>query len=121
MIKLFGKSKHRYLHISCHAGKSGFDTTFGTFSYVELGEMLRPHLCRRRAFVSACEMANNSLAKKLFRDSGLIFLTGPKKKIGFSNAAAFWVSFYHLMFKKDDKRMMGKNLLRDDQATFCDV
>ena len=110
MIKIFGKSRHRYLHISCHANKSEFSTTFDDVEYPELGKMLRPHLRGRRVFVSACKMANGTLAKELFRDSGLLSLTGPQKNIYMDNAAAFWVSFYHLMFKIDSRGMKKENL-----------
>ncbi len=110
MIKIFGRSKHRYLHITCHADRSGLDTTFDTVSYDELGRMLRPHLQGRRVFVSACQMANEILAKELFQGSGLLSLSGPKENIHIDDAAAFWVSFYHLMFKTDYKGMRGKDL-----------
>ena len=110
MIKIFGESKHRYLHISCHANKSEFRTTFDDIKYAELGEMLRPHLSGRRVFVSACKMANRTLARELFRDSGLLSLTGPQKDIYMDDAAAFWVSFYHLMFKIDSRGMKKENL-----------
>lgn len=110
IIKIFGKSRHRYLHISCHANKSEFCTTFDDVEYAELGKMLRPHLRGRRVFVSACEMANRTLAKELFKDSGLLSLTGPQKNINMDDAAAFWVSFYHLMFKIDSRGMKKENL-----------
>lgn len=120
IIKRFGKSKHRYLHISCHANKSDFATTFDSVGYDELGNMLRPHLRGRRVFVSACEMANNVLAKELFHDSGLLSLTGPKEDINFDDAAAFWVSFYHLIFKKNYTKMRGKEL-RETIKRLCSV
>ncbi len=110
MIKIFGKSKHRYLHISCHANRSEFCTTFDDVKYAELGKMLRPHLRGRRVFVSACKMANGTLAKELFRGSGLLSLTGPQKNINMDDAAAFWASFYHLMFKIDSRGMKKENL-----------
>ena len=110
VIKIFGKLKYRYLHISCHAGKSKFDTTLDAISYSDLGNMLRPHLQGRRVFVSACRMVNKKLAEELFRDSELLSLTGPKNNIRFDSAAAFWLSLYHLMFKKDTKNMNSKKL-----------
>ena len=111
MIRIFGKSKYRYLHITCHADKFGFDTTFDAVSYTELGKMLRLHLRGRRVFVSACQMANKIFAKELFRDSELLSLTGPREDISIDTTATFWVSFYHLMFKIDYKKM-GENNLR---------
>ncbi len=110
IIKIFGKSRHRYLHISCHANKSELCTTFDEVEYAELGKMLSPHLRGRRVFVSACKMANGTLAKELFRGSGLLSLTGPQKNIHMDDAAAFWVSFYHLMFKIDSRGMKKENL-----------
>ena len=110
MIKIFGKSRHRYLHISCHANKSEFYTTFDAVRYAKLGKMLRPHLRGRRVFVSACKMANRTLAKELFRGSGLLSLTGPQRDIYMDDAAAFWVSFYHLMFKIDSRGMKRESL-----------
>lgn len=110
IVKIFGKSRHRYLHISCHANESGIDTTFDTVSYAELARILRPHLRGRRVFVSACQMANHCLAGKLFKNSGLFSLIGPRDDIYFDDSAAFWVSLYHLMFNTDYKRMTRQNL-----------
>lgn len=93
MIDLFDDSHYRYLHISCHADKSGMATTFDDVPYAVLGEMLRPCLSNRRVFVSACQMASIRLAKELLPDTGCNSLIGPKQSIAFDNAAAFWVSF----------------------------
>ena len=109
-IKVFAKSKHRYLHISCHANDVEFDTTFDAVSYEQFGRMLRPHLRGKRVFVSACEMANRSLAGELFRNSGLVSLIGPREAINFDDSAAFWVSSYHLMFKADHYGMKRRTL-----------
>ena len=112
MIDLFDDSEYRYLHISCHANRSGMATTFDEVPYPVLGEMLRPCLSKRRVFVSACQMASEGLAKELLPNSGCNSLIGPKQSIDFDNAAAFWVSFYHLMFKADELKMTRENLQR---------
>jgi hypothetical protein len=57
-------------------------------------------------------MASEDLAKELLTDSGCYSLIGPKKSIAFDNAAAFWVSFYHLMFKANELKMTRENLQR---------
>jgi hypothetical protein len=44
------------------------------------------------------------LLKELFRPKSKII--GHNKKINISDAAIFWASFYHLMFKKNKNRMM---------------
>ena len=110
MIDLFDDSHYRYLHISCHANESGMATIFDEVSYADLGKMLKPCLTNRRVFVSACQMASGDLAKELWPGSGCYSLIGPKKSIAFADAAAFWVSFYHLMFKTNEVRMTGKDL-----------
>lgn len=112
MIDLFDDSNYRYLHISCHADRNGMATTFDPVSYADLGKMLRPCLSNRRVFVSACQMANESFAKELLLDSGCYSLIGPKQDIAFGNAAAFWVSFYHLMFKANELKMKREILQR---------
>lgn len=112
IIDVFDDSRCRYLHLSCHANRHGMATTFDSIPYAELGEMLSPCLEKRRVFVSACEMASENLAKELLPGSGCNSLIGPKRKINFDDAAAFWVSFYHLMFKLNDLKMQRANLRR---------
>ena len=110
IIPIFGRSRLRYLHISCHANKHGMHTTFDFISYRELGKILAPHIFGRRVFVSACKMARKSLARELFGTSGLLSLIGPRKNINFDDSAAFWMSFYHLMFKTDSRTMKKPDL-----------
>ncbi|OHV67157.1 hypothetical protein LCM4577_26760 [Mesorhizobium sp. LCM 4577] len=110
IIDIFEDSNYRYLHLSCHADKAGIATTFDDISYAELGEMLRPCLEDRRVFVSACQMANDVCAKALLKNTGCYSLVGPVKKINFDDAAAFWITFYHLMFKTDGRSMKHRNV-----------
>lgn len=110
IIDIFDESQYRYLHLSCHANNSEMETTFDCVSFEELGSMLRPCIQKRRVFVSACEMANKDLARILLKDTGCYSLIGPARDINFDDAAAFWVSFYHLMFKANERGMGGKNL-----------
>jgi hypothetical protein len=110
IIDLFDESECRYLHISCHANRSGMATTFDDISYRELGEMLKPCLEGRRVFVSACQMATAGFAKEILPSTGCNSLIGPKRSINFDDAAAFWVSFYHLMFKLNERSMKREGL-----------
>jgi len=110
IIDVFDESNYRYLHLSCHANKSGMATTFDYVSYEELGEMLGPCLGRRRVFVSACKMANATCAKALLKDTGCFSLVGPAKTINIDDAAAFWITFYHLMFKVDSRVMKHRDV-----------
>ncbi len=120
IMKKFGESHYRYLHISCHGDSSGMATTLDFVKYPELGKIMRPNLDRRRVFVSACEMVNSSLAKELFKDSGILSLIGPREKINLANSAAFWVSFYQLIFKINSKMMTRKTLKGCIQG-LCDL
>ena len=85
--------------------------------------MLRNVMRKKRMFVSACEMANANLADELFNKSSILSLAGPRIKIGVDDAAAFWVSFYHLMFKIDGGRMVGKDIkeVLDDLSALYEV
>ncbi|WP_374468107.1 hypothetical protein [Phenylobacterium sp.] len=112
IIDKFDESGARYLHLSCHANKTSMATTLDSVPFEQLGEMLGPCLNGRRIFLSACEMANARLAKALFPGTGLHSIVGPARKIYFDDSAAFWVAFYHLMFKADDARMQHSQLER---------
>lgn len=109
-VKVFGESRYRYLHLSCHANSQAMYTTFDEVNFCELGAMLRPWIRNRRVFVSACEMANSQLAGEVLRGTGCYSLIGPARDIRFDDAAAFWVSFYHLMFKLNPRTMKNREL-----------
>lgn len=110
VIERFGRSRYRYLHISCHADLTGMATTLDEVSYEDLGEMLAPHLDGRRVFVSGCEMACDRLAAALLNNTGCYSLVGPAGEIAFSDATAMWIAFYRLMFKADRQRMQRGRL-----------
>lgn len=112
IVRLFCESRYRYLHISCHASSASMSTTFDDITFAQLGTILTPCVEKRRVFVSACEMANERLAKRLLSGTGCYSLIGPAKAIRFDDAAAFWVSFYHLMFKVNERNMKQVDLKR---------
>src|SRR5712675_925983 len=68
-VKEFGRSQHRYLHVSCHGNASAFLTTTGRMSAVDFAEMLAPHVDNRRVFLSACQAAQSEFAKSLLSNS----------------------------------------------------
>src|ERR1700736_2133329 len=61
-VKEFGRSKHRYLHVSCHGNASAFFTTTGRMPAVDFAEMLAPHVDNRRVFLSAWPTSPNEVA-----------------------------------------------------------
>ena len=110
IIDIFDKTRYRYLHISCHANTTSMATTFDSILYKKLGKMLESCLDKRRVFVSACAMANKNLAAELMPRTGCNSLIGPHTDISFGDAAAFWVAFYHLMFKANHGKMIRHDL-----------
>lgn len=105
VIEIFKASEYRYLHISCHGSSSSISTTLDNISFDELGLILENVLDKRRLFLSACSATNNALADKILKTSDCYSIIGPNKKINMDDAAIFWASFYHLMFKENKDAM----------------
>jgi len=101
-VKEFGDSKHRYLHIACHGNPASFFTTTGNISAVTFANLLAPHACKRRIFLSSCQAARSNFARKLLeRQPGCYSILAPVGNIYFDDAAIFWTAFYHLIFKEN--------------------
>ena len=110
VLKKFSKSRYRYLHLSCHGNSSEMATTLDSIKFDVLGKMLRPFLNERRVFVSACDMVNDELAHALIPNSGCYSVIGPCTRIEFGDAAIFWTTLYHLMFRFEAQSMKQKEL-----------
>lgn len=110
----FAESRYRYLHLSCHGGRSGKTmglwTTYDHLAFPTLGKILTPYIKKRRVFVSACNAAKPALAENLLAKTGCYSVMGPSESIDFDDAALFWATFYHLMFRKDTERMKRKDI-----------
>jgi hypothetical protein len=121
-LKLFIKSQYRYLHLSCHGDEESLATTFDDVSFKELADFLRGNEHRFRLFLSSCLMASSkgNLAKTIMPATNCISILGPDGTIGFGDAAVFWSSLYHLMFKYDSDGMKGK-LLRKAAQSLADI
>ena len=111
ILNKFYKTDYRYLHISCHANKNEMETTFDDIPFSKLGDILKDFGKNRRIFLSACSMANISLANEIIPKTRCYSVLGPSMKIDFDDAAVFWTSFYHLMFKHNPKVMKREMLL----------
>jgi len=105
IIQKFDESDYRYLHISCHGSPNSLETTLDSVSFNELNEMLASCLDKKRVFISACEMVNESLAEALISETGCYSVIGPSEPVLFSDATIFLASFYHLMFGENEKSM----------------
>ncbi len=103
ILRLFEKSEYRYLHLSCHGDPRAIDTTLDSITFEELGGILKPYLCRKRLFMSSCATVNGRLARAVMKGSGCLSVSGPIKDVDVDVAAIFWASFYHLLFRKDEK------------------
>jgi hypothetical protein len=112
----FENSGFRYLHISCHGNKNGLALTLDDLPIGDLATEVGPYLNKRRLFLSACKIATPSLAKALLPSSGCYSVIGPSRSVYFDEAALYWASLYHFLFKNDAtaiKRLdLEKNLLR---------
>jgi hypothetical protein len=117
VIGLFYDSNYRYLHISCHGGekKNSIWTTIDEISFEELGNILEPNLYKKRLFLSACSVVNKKLAEQIIPKTQCYSIIGPKNDIAFRDAAIMWASFYHLMFKKNSKKMLREGLIENMQ------
>ncbi len=105
----FQKSMYRYLHLSCHGDEDGFGFTLDELTINGFSGIAAPYLDKRRLFISSCKVANNDLARLLFKKSNIYSVAGPAKRIAFADACVSWASFYNLVLK-DNK----VGLLHDD-------
>jgi hypothetical protein len=110
LLEHFASSRYRYLHLSCHGNKQAMFTTLDPIPFSELGPLLKPHLRKRRLFVSACSATNTALAEAIMPDSGCYSILGPDQDIYFGDAAVLWASFYHVMFSADSTAMKYKTI-----------
>jgi hypothetical protein len=112
VVGIFGVSRYRYLHLSCHGRHQSMGTTLDTIPFEQLGEILKPNLYKKRLFISACEMANEDLAKAIIPDSGCYSIIGPSEPVAFSDAAILWASFYHLIFNYDAEAIKREGIIK---------
>lgn len=111
VLEQFRDSQYRYLHLSCHANRFGMSTTLDNISFPELGRILGPYLQNRRLFISACQMTCLALAKQLLPGTGCYSILGPSGKPYISDAAIFWTSFYHTIFRLNPDSMNARRVL----------
>ncbi|MER9439188.1 hypothetical protein [Mesorhizobium sp. M0618] len=92
-IKAFLRSNFRYLHISAHADHEGIVTTnLDEISNRELAEMLGNSFADRRLFLSACSIVHKDMATEIIPTTQCYSVVGPRRDIGFAEAAVFWPS-----------------------------
>ena len=92
------------MHISCHGSASALHTTLDKISFKEVASILNPHIDNKRLFLSACSSVNENLADQILLSTDCYSIIGPSSDIYFNDAAIFWASFYHLMFKYDSMK-----------------
>jgi hypothetical protein len=111
-MKEFGKSNHRYLHVSCHGNTGQFFVTTEMIPALEFAQILVPHVNKRRVFLSTCLAADNQFAREILENSECWSILGPAGVINFDDAAIFWTTFYHLMFKESPDSMQRADIER---------
>ncbi|WP_438349258.1 hypothetical protein ACP8HI_00760 [Paenibacillus sp. FA6] len=110
MIENFFESKYRYLHISCHGDQESFGLTIDNDVPFKIFCKMLKDFDNRRLFLSSCSVCNDSLIRNLKSNGKPLSVVGPSKDVGFSSAAIFWASIYHLMFSKEGEKMSNKNM-----------
>ena len=115
MMDIFREANYRYLHLSCHGDQHAMFTTLDRISFSNLASILRPHLCEKRLFISACQMTNRNLARAILPDSECYSIIGPQKDVYFNDATILWSSFYHLMFSNNPAAMKRQKVLENMQ------
>ena len=59
VLNRFGKSRYRYLHLSCHGDEETISTTLDEgIEFHDLSTTLNKYLKSRRLFVSSCDVVN---------------------------------------------------------------
>ncbi len=123
VMREFGDSDHRYLHLSCHGAVNARDEMVGLalttdkIGNDDLAQLLAPHLAARRLFLSSCLAARSTLAETLLQKSECRSVLAPMGSIKFDDAAVFWTAFYHLMFKRRASSM--SNAAIEETVAIC--
>ncbi|MED4351052.1 hypothetical protein P9265_01725 [Schinkia azotoformans] len=112
MIKRFEKLNYKYLHLSCHGNQEGIAMTLDkyAFPFSEFSDMFDYYGDSKRLFLSSCSVMKEDNISKELLDTRLLSIAGPTTEIDFSDAAIFWASFYHQMFRENDSMMDNKHL-----------
>jgi hypothetical protein len=122
MIKKFEESDFRYLHLSCHGNETGIAMTLDEYSFPfsEFSDMFEYENRQQRLFLSSCSAMSGEEILKGMSETKFKSITGPLQEILFTDSAAFWTSFYHLMFRDDEiiKNSRLKDALEKLSDTF---
>lgn len=116
VLKIFKKSKYRFLHFSTHASLEEIYISDEKKSYLEfckkMGEEHQKTFFQHRITFSACELGNE-LFMRLFGNinlGGIHSIVAPVQKIRFEDASAIWASFYLAMLAQNEIGMNSKML-----------
>ena len=107
----FNSSDYRYLYISCHADKDGFELNGNDISNFEFQQMTEKYLKNKRVFISACKGANRELASFLISENSANYIMGSPTDVDFDKAALFWPSFFHIINEIDTKKMRRMDII----------
>jgi hypothetical protein len=111
LIEEFKSSAFRYLHLSCHADRTGLEIGGEEVTNERLAELLTGGFDKKRLFMSACQGANRDLAKRVITESGAMSLIGTPVDLYFNKSVLFWPSFYHIINELDTGKMTRKMLI----------
>ncbi len=111
IIKLFDRSRFKYLHIACHGNENELSFTYESISFDQLDITIGPYLYHRRLFLSACKVARFELARYFVPKYHCFSVIGSPDSIDYDKAAVFWSSFYFLMYSCDKTNMFQRDMM----------
>ncbi|MEZ8718907.1 hypothetical protein BCT47_25640 [Vibrio splendidus] len=106
----FKESNFRYLHLSCHADMDGIEVNGKEITNINLSEIFKGNVNKKRIFLSACKGGNRNLATAAISESGAQSVIGTPIDLYFDKAALFWPAFYHVINCEDQKKMNQSSL-----------
>ncbi|WLR52448.1 hypothetical protein LC040_05980 [Bacillus tianshenii] len=110
VLKQFRESSFRYLHLACHGDEEGFGLTLDDISFEKFSQLLEKPIEKRRIFLSSCSVLQGDKLAEALTPYKVLSIVGPDKEIYFDDAAIFWASFYHLMFRENSNTMYNQRL-----------
>jgi len=110
VLKIFQKSKYRYLLFYCHANEDSIGLSLDDYTFFEFGKIINPYLEKKRLFLSSCLAVNDNFKNEVLENSKCLSVIGPDFEIGFHEAALMWSSFFYLMLSNEKRFMSNENI-----------
>lgn len=112
VIEEFYESEYRYLHLACHANEKGVALTFENINLRSFNSLFKREFEGRRLFLSACSIGNGNI-EEAFKNIGFKSISAFDDDVNFHDAAMFWATFYHQLYKNSKNNKAIKNIFEN--------